>query len=233
MASVDQLSRALTRRFSELYPNEFASLAETLQAKDIAELLQQSPAADAAFLFDRLRPDAAVDVLDMLAPAVFRALAPDLDPVKTASVLARLDPDRRSQLMADLAQETAEELTALMAYPSDSAGGIMDPRATTFRPASTVRDAIKRLRRLGKKRISDVFLIDDDGVLVGAVPLQDLVTAESGDRLEDLRQPGVVSIQAIAPRDEVIELFESSKAASVPVVDFHGRVLGVVRQAGL
>ena len=233
MASVDQLARALTRRFSELYPSEFASLAETLQARDIAELLEQSPASDAAFLFDRLRPDAAVDVLDMLAPAVFRALAPDLDPVKTASVLARLDPDRRSQLMADLAQETAEELTALMAYPSDSAGGIMDPRATTFRPASTVRDAIKRLRRLGKKRISDVFLIDDDGVLVGAVPLQDLVTAESGDRLEDLRQPGVVSIQAIAPRDEVIELFESSKAASVPVVDFHGRVLGVVRQAGL
>lgn len=233
MPNVGQLSRALTRQYSELYPSEFAATAETLSARDIAELLEQFPAADAAFLFDRLRPDAAVDVLDALAPAVFQALAPDLDPSKTANVLARLSPDRRTQLLAGLEREHAEELTALMAYPADSAGGIMDPRVTTFRPESTVRDAVKRLRRLGKRRISDVFLIDGEGVLVGSVALLDLVAAEPGDRLGDLQQPRTVSVQATAPRDEVIERFDSSKATSIAVVDFHGRVLGVVRQAEL
>lgn len=232
MHSVDRLSRALTRRFSDLYPDEFASLAETLSPQDVAELIEASPAADAAALFDRLRPDTAVDVIDALAPQTFHRLAPMLDPSRTASVMARLDSDHRSQLMADLEPVTAQELAALMAYPSDSAGGIMDPRVSTFRPEFAVRDAVRRLRRL-KKRISDVFLIDGDGLLVGVVALQDLITAESGDRLGDLRQPHTVSVQAVAPRDEVIELFERSRAASVPVVDFHGRVLGVIRQAEL
>ncbi len=232
MPSVDRLAQALTRRFSELYPDEFASLAERLPPRDVAELLEHSPAADAAVLFDRLRPDAAVDLLDVLAPAVFGALAPNLEPSRTASVLARCDPDRRSHLLASLDPVIAEDLEALMAYPSDSAGGIMDPRVTTFRPQATVKDAVKRLRQLGERRIADVFLIDDDGVLIGALSLQALVAAQQGDRLGDLQQPHA-SIEATAPRDAVIELFEQSKASSIPVVDFRGRVLGVVRQAQL
>ncbi len=233
MPSVDRLSRMLTRRFGALYPDELASLLETLPVGDVVQLLRQSSGADAAALVNRIRPDAAVDVLDALPVEAFRDLAPLLDPGRTASLVARLDPDRRSQLLAALERGLSEELTTLMTYPSDSAGGIMDPRVTTFRPESTVRDAVKRIRRLGKKRISDVFLIDGDGLLVGAVALQDLVAAEPGDRLVDLQQPQAVSIRAMAPRDEVIELFEGSRAASIPVVDFQGRVLGVIRQAEL
>jgi magnesium transporter len=233
MHDTDHLSRALTRRFSDLYPDELAALLETLPAREIATYLDQSPPADAAVVFDRLRPDAAADVIDALAPGAFRRVASLLDPNKVAGAMARLDPERQAQVIAGLEQGAAQELAALMAYASDSAGGIMDPRVTTFRPDSLVRDTVKRLRRLGSKRISDIFLIDSDSLLVGAVALQDLVVAEPSDRLGSLMQPQTVSVQATAPRDEVIELFERSRAASVPVVDFHGRVLGVIRQEGL
>jgi magnesium transporter len=229
MASVDHLTQALSRRFSELHPNEFVALLETLPAREIAAHLEQVSTVDAAAIFDRLRPDTAADAIGMLAPEVFRKFVPLLEPSRTAGVLARLDDSRRSQLIDGLDHASARELSALMEYPADSAGGIMDPRVTTFRPDSLVRDTVKRLRRLGRKRISDVFLIDDDGLLVGAVALQNLVTAEPGDRLAGLVKQHTVSIQATVPRDDVIELFESSKAASVPVVDFHGRILGVIR----
>ncbi|MGD8727245.1 MAG: magnesium transporter [Gemmatimonadales bacterium] len=229
MARVSHLSRALSRRFSELYPNEFVTLLEALPAEEVAAHLEQASTVDAAAILDRLRPDVAADVIDLLAPDVLCTIAPLLDPGRTAGVLARLDDSRRSRLIDGLDYATARELSTLMEYPADSAGGIMDPRVTTFRPDAVVRDTIKRLRRLGRKRISDVFLIDDSGLLVGAVALQDLVTAEPGDRLARLAKQHAVSIQATAPRDDVIELFESSKAASVPVVDFHGHILGVIR----
>ncbi len=233
MTSGDQLSRMLARRYAALYPDEVASLAETLPAADAVTLLRRFSLADAAVIVGRLRPDAAADLLEELPPEEFSRLLPLLHPGKTASVLARLAAEPRALLLASLDRGPAQELATLMAYPLDSAGGIMDPRITTFRPDSTVRDAVKRIRQLGSKRISDVFLVDDDGMLIGAVTLQDLVAAELGGKLVDLRAPQTVRVQAMAPRDEIIELFEQSRAASVPVVDFDGRVLGVIRQAEL
>lgn len=233
MTSVNRLSRMLTRRFAALYPDELAALVETLPVEDMVALLRDSSDAEAIALFRRLRPDVAVDVLDTLPLETFGDIAVLLDPAWTASILARVDSDRRAELLSVLDRGLADELAALMAYPSDSAGGIMDPRVTTFRPASTVGEAVKRIRRLGKKRISDVFLVDGTGRLVGAVALQDLVTTEPDVRLSDLQQPTAVSTEAMAPRDEVIELFERSRAASLPVVDLEGRVLGVIRQAEL
>jgi magnesium transporter len=223
----------LARRYVALYPDEVASVVETLPAADTVALLRRVSPADAAAVVGRLRPDAAADLFETLPEEEFRRLAPLLDPGRTASALARVDAARCASLLASLDPGPARELATLMAYPPDSAGGIMDPRVTTFRPDSTVRDAVKRIRRLGSKRISDVFLVDEDGGLIGAVPLQDLVAAEPGGRLVDLRAPQTVRVQAMAPRDEVIEVFEQSRAASVPVVDFDGHVLGVIRQAEL
>jgi magnesium transporter len=223
----------LARRYATLYPDEVASLAEILPAADAVALLRRFSLADAAAIVGRCRPDAAADLLEEIPTEEFGRLAPLLDPGRVASVLARVPTERRARLLSALDRDLAQELRTLMAYPPDSAGGIMDPRVTTFRPDATVRDAVKRIRRLGSKRISDVFLVDDDGVLIGAVPVQDLVAAEPGGRLLDLRAPQNVSVQAMAPRDEVIDLFERSRAASVPVVDFHGHVLGVIRQAEL
>ena len=233
MTSGDQLSRMLTRRYAALYPDELASLVETLPTAETVALLRQVSLADAAAIVGRLLPDAAADLFEELPPEEFSRLALLLDPGRTASVLARVPTERRARLLASLDRGPAQELATLMAYAPDSAGGIMDPRVTTFRPDSTVRNAVKRIRQLGSKRISDVFLVDDDGVLIGAVTLQDLVAAEPSGRLVDLRAPQTVRVQAMASRDEIIDLFEQSRAASVPVVDFDGHVLGVIRQAEL
>lgn len=233
MGSADRLYQALARRFSELHPPQFAAWAESLSDRELTELFEGSDPVDAAALLDRLRPDAAVTVLNRIATETFGAIAPMLDPSKTASAMARLKAERRTQLLEALEGSTARELAMLMSYPSDSAGAIMDPQVTTFRPDTTVGDAIKRLRRIGRKRIFEVFLVDGDGHLVATVAIQDLITAEPSNRLEEHRLPQTVSIQATAPREEVIELLEKSKVSSIPVVDFHGLVLGVIRQAAL
>lgn len=233
MAAVERVPEALTRRFLELYPHEVASLLENVPATEVAELLSHVPVHEAAMLFDRLRRDVAANVIESLSPDVFRDLVGAIELPKTAAALARLDPEARARVLTAVDAATAAELTDLMVYRPDSAGGIMDTQITTFRPESSYKDAVARLRKLRNTQISDIFLVDVDGVLIGNVTLQDLVSAEPGVLLGDLRKPVVHSVPATAPRDEIIELFEASKAASMAVVDFHGRVLGVIRQAAL
>ncbi len=232
-ADTRAIERESVQRFAELFPHELALVAETLPADEVAQLIETLSPGDAASVFRRLRPDSAAAVLDRLTDATFSKLVPQLEPGPVAAILARLDGDRRDNRLQTLSETHAKEITQLMTYTPDSAGGIMDPRVTTFRPSSTVEEVINRIRSLRDKRISDVFVIDDDGKLVGAVSLQDLVLALSPDTLDELIRRQPVSVQATASREEVLDVFSVSKAPSVPVTDFEGRVVGVIRYESL
>jgi magnesium transporter len=223
----------VTQRFVRLYPEEAAALYETMPPDQVGGLLEQLPSHDAALLFGRFKPDTRADVLEVLSTPAFRALVSQVDPSHVASALARLSSEDRTRKLASLSERDAKELSDLMSYPADSAGGIMDPRVTTFRPDSTVDDVVKQIRKLRTRRIAEVFVISDDGRLVGSVPLQNLVTATARTQLSELIGSPAASIQAMAPRDEVLEVLEQSKMASLPVTDFDGRVIGVIRQEAL
>jgi len=109
----------------------------------------------------------------------------------------------------------------------------MDPTVTAFRRDATVREVVKRLRSLRRKRIQDVFLVDSDGRLVGSVPLETIVLADERAHLESLVTGPPVSVMAVASREEILQTFETHRVGSLPVVDIDGRIVGVLRQREL
>ncbi len=228
----DRAARVMTRALIEIDPGAAADVLDELPPRETAALLEEQAAEHAAPVVQRLRPGTAVDVLVALSDGYFQQLVPLLEPARAAAVLARLDAEPRAGRLGILDPRTAGELTALMTYPSDSAGSLMDPRATTFRPDTAARDALKQLRAL-RQRISDVFVVDGDGRLIGAVSLQDLAVAEPATALRDLVPGAGVAVPATAPEAEVVATLERSRVTSLPVVDFDGRVIGVIRHQAL
>jgi len=124
-------------------------------------------------------------------------------------------------------------LREMMAYPADSAGYLMDPRVTAFRAEDSVGAALARVREQRGRRIVDLCLVDGARRLTAVLPLQDVAVADPEERLGSLVRGPSVSVQAMAPRDEVVELLEGQKLASLPVVDFEGRLLGIIRYDAL
>jgi magnesium transporter len=104
---------------------------------------------------------------------------------------------------------------------------------TTFRPDASVRDVTKRLRTFRNRRVQDVFLVDPEGVLAGSLTIEKIVLSDPGSRLDALLDGELVSVQVVASREEVIQTFEERRIASLPVVDFDGRLVGVLRQREL
>jgi magnesium transporter len=215
------VERALTRRFVQQYTREAAALYESLPAKQVGRVMEGLSSTDAAALFNRLKPDTQADVLEILSARSCGELAAQVEPTRLANALARLASEQRTRILQSLSERYSRELTELMSYPADSAGAIMDPRVTTFRPDSTVDDVVKRIRNVRGRRITEVFVIDDDGMLVGAVALQDLVTARANTHLSELVRAPAIGVQATGTREKV---------SSLPVTDFEGRVIGVIRQ---
>lgn len=232
-ASAGTAEAALAQALLREYPGEAAAVFETARDEEAAALLAELSADAAVSVVRRLTPDRAARVLAALPALAARSVLLALAPQRAAALLARLDPDEREGRLAHLDASVSEELRALASWPTDSAGALMDPRVTSFRPDTRVRDVLERLRRFRDRRISDVFLVDEDGQLTGSVSLQDLALEDPETPIANLVRGAPVAVLAIAPRDEVLETFEARRAESLPVVDIDRRLLGVLRHREL
>ncbi|HKC51396.1 MAG TPA: CBS domain-containing protein, partial [Myxococcota bacterium] len=97
-----------------------------------------------------------------------RLLAPD----DAADLVQHVPDDERDTLLGLLDDPTRKEVTALLAYKQDAAGGLMNPRYARLRPDMTVDEAIGYLRRQARTNlevISYLYVIDDQQHLLGVV----------------------------------------------------------------
>jgi magnesium transporter len=164
----------------------------------------------------------------VLPAELSRQVLEGMDPSRALAILGELDEVPRKAMLDGLDAGFARELRIMAEYPPETAGRLMDPRAVGFKPGTTVQSALVRLRAVRERRVSDVFLTDDERVLTGRVPLQSLAVAEGDTPLETLALTPI-AVQATDPQDEVVERFTKGRLASLPVVDFEGRLLGVIR----
>ncbi len=229
MARSDKAVRALLERYLQAFPDEAARELEHLSLREVVGLLQSHAAPVAGRALQQLTPDLGAEALGALEADAFRGVMRTLEPVRAASLLARLEADKREERLALLDAADAKEIRDLMSYPVGTAGAVMDARITTFRTDATAKEALAKLRAQRGRPIADVFVIGEDGRLVGAMPLQDLAVADPTVRMDSLRLRVPVSVQATTSREEVVEVFERGIGTTIPVVDFDSRPVGVIR----
>jgi len=164
---------------------------------------------------------------------VLQHLVADLDPALTANLLARLPEGTRARLLGAISKVLADEIRGILAFPPGTAGNLMDARVALFSQETSVRAALERIRELPDRRISDLVLTDAEGAFNGVVRLQELVGADPAQQLAELKSARRVSVHPMTTREEVVELLNQYRLASLPVVDLQNRVVGIIRHAGL
>ena len=225
-----QAVQKLNRAFLEQYPEEVARHLEVRSGSDVISFLKKQDAAHLMTLLHRLTPSMAAPAFAALDKKTFVAVLAGMDLHRVALLLSQMDEKECSKRLSWLDAQTAQELKQLLSYTADTAGYYMDTRVVTLHPQATVKDAMKRMRQLQRKRILDLFLVDDTGRLTGVVPLQDAILAEHDEVLQNLVVRPPVTIQAVSSRDEAVELFERGRLSTLPVLDYDNRLLGVIRQ---
>jgi magnesium transporter len=224
---------ALNRRFLTGYPDEAAVQLEALAPDEGAAVLTGEPADSVVAVFDHLAPQTALGILARLPEAERPGLLAAMEPTRAARLLAALDAETRDAYLAELPAATGRELRHLLSYPQDSAGQWMTPRVVPLRRSHTAGEALERVRGLPPGGVASLFLVDEEGLLDGRVDLRDLAVADPERPLGELATPAGAWVSEFAPREELFDRFEHGQRDSLPVLDYAGRLVGVVHQSAL
>jgi magnesium transporter len=154
-----------------------------------------------------------------------------LPPDDAADLIQAAPTDKRDVLLALLDEPTRREVTALLAYSEDAAGGLMNPRYIRLRPEMTVDEAISYVRKQMREQPRTIYygyVLDSDQRLLGVVSFRELFTATVRTRVAEIMKRQVVTIPDQMDQESVSHVFSQSHLVALPVVDADGHMKGIV-----
>jgi len=215
----------------ELTLDELRDAWPLLDLDERSDGLRVLPREDAEEFFVALSASDHAALLLHFRPGQRRQWMRLLEPDDVADVIQEAGEDHRSTLLALLDAPTRKEVSALLAYEEDEAGGLMSTRYARLRPQMTADEAISYLRRQARDRVETIYyayVLDAEQRLLGVVSFRDLFAADPKKVVAEIMETDVIRVTDEMDQESVSRLFAEHDLTVVPVVDKDGRMKGIV-----
>lgn len=213
-----------------------------LHPADIADIVEDLTPDEREAVFETLDEGVAAGALEELEPKVQKAVLESLDSDRAADIVEEMEPDAAADLLGDLSDDKTEEIlvqmqpeerrevTDLLEFKENTAAGRMTTEYIALPVAATAHDAIEAMRTFEGRmeNMSTIYLTDSHGTLAGAVPLVKIVLAPPSTPLLALAQEPLISCHEDAKEKEFAELFDKYNLLTLPVIDEHNLLTGVI-----
>jgi magnesium transporter len=211
-------------------PSDAADIIEQLDEADAAQLLSELPPSDAAEILEEISPELAAELVEQYPLADLAAALNEMPSEAAADLIGELDEEVTEDLLAAMSDEAEDEVRDLLAYPPDTAGGLMTTEIAALPLGLTTGEAIERIRQLREEYedLTYVYVVDDDDHLQGVISFRDLVFSRPGSPLADVMVPDPVAVDVMTDRQEVAEVVQRYHLFGIPVLDDDSRLIGMV-----
>ena len=217
-------------KIAELHPADIADLISDLSRAQSDQLLESLDVETLADTLEEVETDFQASLVENMPDERVADILEEMAPDDAADLLAELSQERRDELLEQMEDEAAEDVRGLLAYPEDSAGGIMTTDYISIPADITTDDAIRTLRETGSEAetIFYVYVVDSEDHLIGVISLKDLIFASPTARIADYMHKRVVSVAVDALQDDVAQEISKYNLLAIPVVDGEDHILGIV-----
>lgn len=195
------------------------------------EHFKELPRTEAEELFLSLPPHDQVELLDEATHLEKRSWVRLLAPDDVADLIQEIGVESKDDLLSLLDPQTRREVTALLAYTEDEAGGLMSSRFVRLRPEMTVDEAISYIRIQAKTHVETIYyayVLDSDQKLLGVVSFRELFSAASDKKMNDIMHTDVLKVPVEMDQEHIARIFSTQDLMAVPVVDDQGIMKGIV-----
>ncbi len=218
-------------RLRDLHPSDVAEEIEDLELDEIREILRDLDHDIIADIIPELPQEVQTDLMENMRVERVSEIIPEMYSDDAADALGDVSPERLQTIMEQLPDEEMEEISTLMEYPEDSAGGIMQREVHAIKDSLTLAEARESIRLAeDQEDISAIYIyvVDEEGRLKGVLRLRDLLFRDLSLPVRDVMITKVRSIRAAADQEEIANLFQKYNYSSLPVVDDFGKLVGRV-----
>jgi CBS domain-containing protein len=213
-----------------------------MHPSDLADILEDLAPAERQAIFTSLDEEVAAEALEEVEPRMQKALTESLDSEHVAGIVEEMDPAAAADFLSELPDERSEAILEemdpeerqnvedLLEYSDNTAAGEMTKDYIWLGTAATVDEAVAALNDFegDLETLTHVFLVDDQEVLRGVVPLVKVLLAPRGSKLAELADDHIVSCDIHENAKKVAELFDKYNLRALPVVDDEKKLAGVI-----
>ena len=234
-----QLSEVI-RSFDAGTWDEMRFLLAALKPQEIANLLESTPRKVRSVVWElvddetshrvlqHLVDDVRAEFLESMDTAELVAAADELETDDFADILQQLPDTITREVLNSMDARDRARVEAVLSYPEDSAGGLMNTDTTTVRPRHSLELVLRYLRRQGDlpDATDNLIVVNGRDEYVGVLPLTRLLTSDPSVTVREVMDAEADAIGVSVPDTEVAHLFAEQDLISAPVVDSKGKLLG-------
>lgn len=239
-----ELTKGFRDRFQEaLDARDEAFIREVLagvKAADISALLYEFNAEETRFVMGLLPLELQAEIINDLdserrreflkvyEPGEISVFLNQLASDDVADILHELPVKIREQVLSGLETELRIQVTELLRYEENVAGGLMAKELIRARDHWSVVQCIEEIRKQAENvsRFYAVYVVDDYDRLIGRVALQDLIISDARTIVGAICERDIVAVETFMEDWEVAEIMRKYDLESVPVVNVQGQLVG-------
>ncbi len=212
--------------------------------QDLAETLENLNAEEQTECFKLLELEAASKVLAELNHEAQMNLLKALEPKHTASIISLMDVDDATDIIIQLPEEEKTALLKelpdpiqqahvqeLIAYPPESAGGIMSTDFLRLRSDMTVHLAFNYVRRQAadyKAQVYYLYVVDNSNILAGVISLRNLICAPFNDLVVNHMNTEIITCKVTDDQETVAKTISKYDLIALPIIDEDNSLKGIV-----
>jgi magnesium transporter len=222
--------RTSADKIANLHPADLANIIGDMNQAQTGQFLDTLTTEQLADALEEVEEDLQVSLVENMPDEKVADVLDEMSPDEAADLLAELPRERSQKLIELMEDDEAEDVRKLLAYPEDSAGGIMTTDYVTTPEGLTAEQAIQLLRENAAEAetIFYVYVTDAGNHLVGVYSLSDLILAQPTTLVSEFMHRRVVTVQPLDDQNYVAQLIARYNLLAVPVVDEQEVMQGIV-----
>ena len=213
-----------------LHPADIADLLEQVDHDDRPAVLRVFGTGIDGEILTEIDDAIRGEVIDALDPAVLTKAVRSLESDDAVDLIESLDEERRERILESLEDSGRALVERALTYPGTSAGRLMQREIVTAPEHWSVGEAIDYMR--SRDDLPEDFyhmtLIDPAFRPVANVALGRILGHPRNEKLKDIAEETFHSVVVTEDEAEVAYAFNQYHLISAPVVDRHGRLVGVI-----
>lgn len=218
------------KKLQTLHPSDLADIIEDLGNKASAEVFSSLDEEQAADVLEELEIETQIHIIKSLPIEKAADLLDKMPADEVADIFDALGDEKVELLLNEMEKDTSQEVRELLDYPDHTVGSIMSTEVMSFNKNTSVEEVFAELRAQQPEAESlyNLFVTDENEVLIATFSLRDLVVSEPETKIYQIMKPSPVRLRDIQEIDEIAEFISKYNMLAIPVVDQKEVLQGMV-----